>query len=53
MDKETWEKIQQGDNQAFAAFYFDHISLLYGYGIKIVQNKELVGEYIQSLFIYI
>ena len=49
----SWDKIQQGDEEAFRQLYEQYADLLYGYGMKIAGDDTLVTEAIQSLFFYI
>jgi RNA polymerase sigma-70 factor (ECF subfamily) len=53
--KETtfWNRIQQGDAEAFRQLYEQYANWLYGYGMKIAKNDTLVSEAIQSLFVYL
>ena len=46
----SWDKIQQGDEEAFRQLYEQYADLLYGYGMKIAGDDTLVTEAIQSLF---
>lgn len=46
----SWDKIQQGDEEAFRQLYEQYADLLYGYGMKIAGDETLVTEAIQSLF---
>lgn len=48
----SWDKIQQGDEEAFRQLYEQYADLLYGYGMKIAGDETLVTEAIQSLFVY-
>lgn len=49
----SWNKIQQGDEDAFRQLYDQYADLLYGYGMKIAGDDTVVTEAIQSLFVYI
>lgn len=49
----SWDKIQQGDEDAFRQLYDQYADLLYGYGMKIAGDDNVVTEAIQSLFVYI
>ena len=48
MNTTFWEKIQQGDEEAFRQLYNEYSDLLYGYGMKIAGDDDLVTESIQS-----
>ena len=49
----SWDKIQQGDEEAFRQLYEQYADLLYAYGMKIARDDTLVTEARQSLFVYI
>lgn len=53
MNTTFWEKIQQGDEEAFRQLYNEYSDLLYGYGMKIAGDDDLVTESIQTLFVYL
>lgn len=53
METNYWQRFTEGDEAAFEEIYYRHASMLYGYGIKLVNNPMLVRECIQSLFIYL
>ena len=40
----SWDKIQQGDEEAFRQLYEQYADLLYGYGMKIAGDETLVTE---------
>ena len=44
MNTTFWEKIQQGDEEAFRQLYNEYSDLLYGYGMKIAGDDNLVTE---------
>ncbi|MCD7930589.1 MAG: sigma-70 family RNA polymerase sigma factor [Tannerellaceae bacterium] len=46
-----WTQFREGDQQAFAKLFRDFSERLYRYGIKFVQDEELVKDSIQELFI--
>ena len=48
-----WSKIQRGDEGAFRQLYEQYADLLYGYGMKIAGDDDLVTDAIQTLFIYL
>ncbi|MDR1259220.1 MAG: sigma-70 family RNA polymerase sigma factor [Tannerellaceae bacterium] len=47
----AWKNIKQGDKKDFAALFESGSDRLYCYGIKLVNDKELVKDSIQELFI--
>ena len=49
----SWDKIQQGDEDAFRQLYDQYADLLYGYGMKIAGDDTVVTEAIQSWFFLI
>ena len=50
-DLQLWERFKAGDEAAFASIYSGHADVLYGYGMKLVKDSELVKDCIQDLFI--
>ena len=53
MNQDFWDLIKKGNESAFSQLYNEYSEMLYGYGMKICGNEELVTESIQSLFVYI
>lgn len=49
-DKEIWEKFKSGDKNATSHIYYQHVQLLYRYGMKFTTDSELVKDTIQELF---
>ena len=47
----TWSRFKSGDRYAFEEIYSEFIDDLFAYGIKISNNRELVKDSIQDLFI--
>ncbi|GAB1857576.1 sigma-70 family RNA polymerase sigma factor [Flavobacteriaceae bacterium MHTCC 0001] len=52
-DMQLWQEFQLGNENAYATIYKNNVSLLYNYGIKIVNNEPLVKDCIQDLFVEI
>ncbi|GAA4939096.1 sigma-70 family RNA polymerase sigma factor [Algibacter agarivorans] len=52
-DVQLWQEFQLGNEEAFAMIYKKNVSPLYNYGLKIVNDKELVKDCIQDLFVEI
>lgn len=50
-NERIWEQCLNGNRKAFEELYCRFYSLLYNYGIKIIQDKELIKDCIQDLFI--
>ena len=48
---ELWQKFKMGDKKAFASLYNQYIDVLFAYGMKISNDRELVKDSIQDLFI--
>lgn len=48
--KQEWLGIIQGDEQSFVRLYDTYYRPLYHYGLKIRQDRELVGECLHILF---
>lgn len=53
MEKDNWDLIRSGDNRAFRELYDRHADMLYGYGMRMVQDSELVEDAIQNVFVNI
>ncbi|RZK29785.1 MAG: sigma-70 family RNA polymerase sigma factor [Hymenobacter sp.] len=45
-----WNAFRAGDEQAFATIFVEQYDALYNYGIKLVNDEELVRDSIQELF---
>jgi len=50
-DKEVWSQFKNGNEAAFAQIYCQHIKMLFGYGMKLVKDADLVEDCIHDLFI--
>lgn len=50
-DALLWQAFQQGDRRAFAAIYRQYFRNLYEYGLRVADDKSLVKDSIQDLFI--
>ncbi|WP_276165972.1 RNA polymerase sigma factor [Zobellia alginiliquefaciens] len=46
-----WQEFKMGKESAFARIYKDNVARLYSYGIKLVNDKSLVKDSIQDLFV--
>ncbi len=53
MNQDFWDLIKKGNESAFSQLYNQYSDMLYGYGMKIIYNDDLVTECIQKLFVYI
>ena len=49
----SWPDIQAGNEAAFRDLYDKYSELLYGYGMKIIDNEAVVMDAIQTLFLNI
>ena len=49
----SWQEIQAGNETAFRVLYDEYSELLYGYGMKIIDNEAVVMDAIQTLFLNI
>lgn len=49
--KIVWRKFIEGDKQAFANIYNQHIATLYRYGTKLSDDDDLIKDVIQEVFI--
>lgn len=49
--QKMWDRFKEGDKEAFADFYNEHIDRLYRYGLKICSNEDTVKDAIQEVFL--
>ncbi len=47
----TWIRFNAGDRSAFEEIYTEYIDILFSYGLKMTNDKELVKDSVQDLFI--
>jgi RNA polymerase sigma factor (sigma-70 family) len=50
-DGAIWNIFQKGDNEAFATLYQRYFKMLFQYGIKMAEDRDLVKDCIHDLFI--
>ena len=50
-DKELWELLRKSNKAAFSLLYKRHIHSLFGFGLKLTSEKELIKDTLQELFI--
>lgn len=50
-DIQLWQEFQSGSEEAFATIYKNNAARLYNYGLKVVNNKDIVMDAIQDLFV--
>jgi RNA polymerase sigma-70 factor (ECF subfamily) len=46
-----WSQFREGDREAFAAIYQDHILQLITFGLRLCPDKDLLKDQIQELFV--
>jgi RNA polymerase sigma factor (sigma-70 family) len=49
-DTQLWDEFKAGDDQALVFMYKQHYQVLFKYGIKVCQNKDLTKDCIQDIF---
>jgi RNA polymerase sigma factor (sigma-70 family) len=47
----TWLRFKDGDKEAFAIFYNQHIDSLYQYGLKFSKDDDAIKDAIQEVFL--
>lgn len=47
----VWKRFREGDPKALANIFREHYDGLYFYGMKLVQDEELVKDCVQNLFL--
>nr|WKN34058.1 sigma-70 family RNA polymerase sigma factor [Tunicatimonas sp. TK19036] len=52
-DKQLWRAFKKGNREAYAAIYHQHIRVLFSYGSKLSDERDLVKDCIQDLFYYL
>jgi RNA polymerase sigma factor (sigma-70 family) len=52
-DFQVWNELKNGNSLSFEIIYKKHYELLYNYGLNIVNEKDIVEDAIQELFIKI
>ncbi|HUH46510.1 MAG TPA: sigma-70 family RNA polymerase sigma factor [Arenibacter sp.] len=52
-DFELWQQFKEGNEAAFAHIYSANAQRLYSYGLKLVNDKDLIKDCIQDLFVEI
>lgn len=51
LDQSRWNDIRAGNEQAFSALFFRYSDQLLSYGYMIIQDRELIKDCIQELFL--
>ena len=50
-DEQVWLAFREGDKEAFSFIYTHYLEILFNYGMKVVNDRSLVKDSIQELFI--
>jgi RNA polymerase sigma factor (sigma-70 family) len=50
-DTQRWSRFKEGDREAFAAIYQQHILQLITYGLRLCPDQDLLKDQIQELFV--
>jgi len=50
-ESEIWKAFLSGDEKAFSTLYYMYADVLFSYGHKIVNDREMIKDTIQELFI--
>ena len=50
---ERWAAFKSGEEDAFSSLFFESYPRLYHYGLKLVQEEELVKDVIQDFYLYL
>ncbi|WKN44663.1 RNA polymerase sigma factor [Tunicatimonas pelagia] len=48
-----WQAFKQGDREAYATIYHQHVQPLFQYGCRLCSDRELVKDTIQDVFYYL
>jgi RNA polymerase sigma factor (sigma-70 family) len=51
VDMQRWSQFKEGDREAFAAIYQQHILHLITYGLRLCPDQDLLKDAIQELFV--
>lgn len=49
-ERQVWKDFKSGNKQAFSQIYDTYVNVLYNYGRKIINDKDIVEDCIQDLF---
>jgi RNA polymerase sigma factor (sigma-70 family) len=52
-ESQVWKEFKNGSKEAFFRIYINYVNVLYNYGRKIINEKDLVEDCIQDLFLEI
>ena len=48
---QVWKDFKSGSKQAFFRIYINYVNVLYNYGRKIINDKDIIEDCIQDLFL--
>lgn len=51
IDEHTWNEFKQGNEEAFKVIYTKHYTVLFNYGLKLVQEPDRSEDAVQELFL--
>jgi RNA polymerase sigma factor (sigma-70 family) len=51
VEMQRWSQFREGDREAFAVIYQDHILQLITFGLRLCPDKDLLKDQIQELFV--
>ncbi|GAB5554977.1 MAG: sigma-70 family RNA polymerase sigma factor [Saprospiraceae bacterium] len=52
-NNQIWVAFKSGEENAFSNLYFTYYLRLYNYGVKLIQEEELVKDVLQDFFLYL
>ena len=52
-EQQLWQDFKQGKRSAYATIYHEQVRVLFSYGMKVVNDRDLVKDSIQDLFYYL
>jgi len=52
-ENQLWHSLRRGDEKAFESLYDLHANALLSYGVRITNQKEIVNDALQDVFIHI
>lgn len=50
---EIWSAFKSGEEEAFSRLFFAYYNRLFGYGMKLVRDENLVKDVMQDFFLYL
>ncbi len=52
-DVSTWEELKKGNQDQFEKLYYEMFDILYNYGLRIINDRSVVEDAIQDVFLNI